>query len=137
MGPLICELNTFKHKLGHTLWMNGEYYLISSNTLLILFCLLLFPTHTHTRARSSTLTHARAHPTSYAHIHANMCTEPQKHVRTDTSRPPHAAHWNVSVNGCIVRFGLPPLPHFFSFSWMHTHAQMCARTDTYTHTYIF
>lgn len=63
----------------------------------------------------------------FPHYCTNSCKHVQKHVCGNTNEDLHAVHWNVSVNDRIVRFGLPPLPHFFSRSW-------CARTNTRTQT---
>lgn len=44
---------------------------------------------------------------------------------------PTQTGWNVSLNGCIVRLGLPPLPHSFSRSPMHART----RTGKYVRTH--
>lgn len=48
----------------------------------------------------------------HMHIFMKMCTGMHKCAyKKDTNRIPYVAHCNVSVKSCIVRFGLPQLPH--------------------------
>lgn len=63
------------------------------------------------------------------HVFMQTCTEPQKpRTRRHKRSSSRGSLECLSVNGRIVRFGLPPLPHCFSLSLMHAHGH--ARTQT-------